>query len=69
MLAGSVITALRKVEPALNKVTLLRSIIDANRPAWGKSGEPSAITVDMPKANGCGDQIGLARNPARVPMT
>ena len=45
-------TAFRKVEPALNSVTRLRSIMEAKRPAWGKRGDPSAMTVDMPNASG-----------------
>ncbi len=52
MLAGSVMTALRKVEPALNRVTPWRSMAEAKRPACGNRGEPSTITVVMPRASG-----------------
>ncbi len=50
--AGSVMTAFRNVEPALKIVALWRSMIEEKRPAWGKRGEPSAITVLIPNASG-----------------
>jgi hypothetical protein len=49
VLAGSVITAFRKVEPALNSVAPWRSMIDEKRPACGNSGEPSATIEVMPE--------------------
>jgi hypothetical protein len=52
MLAGSVITAFRKVEPALNIVAPWRSMIEEKRPACGNSGEPSATIVVIPTARG-----------------
>ncbi len=51
-LSGSVMTALRNVEPALNRVAPWRSMIDEKRPACGNSGEPSATMEVMPKASG-----------------
>ena len=65
MLAGSVMTAFRKVEPALNSVTWLRSMMEAKRPAWGKRGALGNHGGHA-ECQGCGDQVRLAGNPARV---
>jgi hypothetical protein len=39
----------RNVDPALSKVTLLRSTISANRVGDGETGEPSKSTLVMPR--------------------
>ena len=38
-------TDFKKVTPALKIVTPCRSIIEANRPAWGNTGDPSAMML------------------------
>jgi hypothetical protein len=52
VLAGSVITAFRKVDPALKIEAPWRAMIEENRPACGNSGEPSATTLVIPSAKG-----------------
>jgi len=42
---ASDMTNLRNVTPALKIVTPWRSMLAAKRPAWGKTGAPSHITV------------------------